>query len=422
MSDTSGHDGAAATNKPQNSQASALNMDRDFSNLSEGHDEAWTTESVKGSQPDVTVKVSQMPARAAAAIRRLSRPFRPADQGLAMAKTKGIEIPKQVQYSNKSYESLDSVLYKERARNGLADPAKLQHDGHAMQFKHSAFGAMNHNSRDTGSSLPFPLISLPEAALLQHMRRERGEEDHTDLPGSFAAKARSARSGTISTTSSKSVASPMTTMSPFSNGSPSQLRQVTKPGPSYQGFYISTQAASSVVTSSSRPNSLAILGNSNPPWSRELASVPWQQEPVNENPSFLHRVSEWTGIKKPTKSPEMPDSFQAFIRAEERRVAAEKDDIEELRRAHLAYNPHGKQELLFYLIAMASLLFPPLGLLAICGRFDSTISWCTHGRAHALTGAQRKWLKRQMFAEAIVLPVLISILSVYYGMRSPREM
>ena len=51
--------------------------------------------------------------------------------------------------------------------------------------------------------LPFPLISLPEAAMLQHFRRERGEEDHTDPGGSFAARG---RSNTISTVDSSVLA------------------------------------------------------------------------------------------------------------------------------------------------------------------------------------------------------------------------
>lgn len=50
--------------------------------------------------------------------------------------------------------------------------------------------------------LPFPLISLPEAAMLQHFRRERGEEDHTEPAGSFTGKS---RSGTVSTISSSHV-------------------------------------------------------------------------------------------------------------------------------------------------------------------------------------------------------------------------
>lgn len=47
--------------------------------------------------------------------------------------------------------------------------------------------------------LPFPLISLPEAAMLQHFRRERGEEDHTEPSGSFISRP---RLGTVSTTAS----------------------------------------------------------------------------------------------------------------------------------------------------------------------------------------------------------------------------
>ena len=47
--------------------------------------------------------------------------------------------------------------------------------------------------------LPFPLVSLPEAAKLQQFRRERGEEDHTEYGGTFSAKA---RSGTVSSIAS----------------------------------------------------------------------------------------------------------------------------------------------------------------------------------------------------------------------------
>ena len=47
--------------------------------------------------------------------------------------------------------------------------------------------------------LPFPLISLPEAAMLQHFRRERGEEDHTEPSGSFISRN---RNGTMSTMAS----------------------------------------------------------------------------------------------------------------------------------------------------------------------------------------------------------------------------
>lgn len=63
----------------------------------------------------------------------------------------------------------------------------------------------HHHDRHSGATqtsiprLPFPLISLPEAAALQYQRRERGEEDHTDPGPMFAAKARSCTISTVST-------------------------------------------------------------------------------------------------------------------------------------------------------------------------------------------------------------------------------
>lgn len=47
--------------------------------------------------------------------------------------------------------------------------------------------------------LPFPLISLPEAAMLQYFKRQRGEEDPTEAGTSFASRR---RQGTFSTMSS----------------------------------------------------------------------------------------------------------------------------------------------------------------------------------------------------------------------------
>lgn len=78
--------------------------------------------------------------------------------------------------------------------------------------------------------LPFPLISLPEAAKLQYVRRERGEEDHTDPGASFASKG---RSNTISTISSSVY--PQTPLSARFDGLPSPLHQVPLPAHVHHG-------------------------------------------------------------------------------------------------------------------------------------------------------------------------------------------
>lgn len=79
----------------------------------------------------------------------------------------------------------DQPFYRTGIPDGTSTP-------NAWHVPHAKF--LNETPR-----LPFPLISLPEAAMLQHFRRERGEEDHTVSGGSFTAKA---RSGTFSTVSS----------------------------------------------------------------------------------------------------------------------------------------------------------------------------------------------------------------------------
>lgn len=75
--------------------------------------------------------------------------------------------------------------------------------------------------------LPFPLVSLPEAAMLQHFRRERGEEDHTEYGGSFSAKARS-----VTVSSVASSHSPRTPLSTYFDGQESNWRE-SPPAPAH---------------------------------------------------------------------------------------------------------------------------------------------------------------------------------------------
>ena len=59
--------------------------------------------------------------------------------------------------------------------------------------------------------------------------------------------------------------------------------------------------------------------------------------------------------------------------------------------------------------------FPPAGLLALYGRFDSTISWHTHGELHGLDQKQLRILKQQLCAEFVVFTILVITLAVYYS-------
>lgn len=83
-----------------------------------------------------------------------------------------------------SLNVFDHPLY----RAGISEPQRLPKPTHTP---HDEF--LTHIPR-----LPFPLISLPEAAMLQHFRRNRGEEDHTEPAAVFAMKAKNATMSTLS--------------------------------------------------------------------------------------------------------------------------------------------------------------------------------------------------------------------------------
>lgn len=205
-----------------------------------GLDTAWQrgqgfNAEAKPNRPDQMAQTThQLPARAAEAIRRFSNPFRQ-DQASSRRERPGAAF--EMAKLSSSYQSLDSEPNLTGvgqpgaqgprytgSRNKLDQmPPKLpsvviDSQSNWPLFKQSSDrvgGGLPHRDTRLGDTirLPFPLISLPEAAKLQSFRRERGQEDHTDPPGFFAAKVRSARSATVSTMSS--VNSPMTPLSAY---------------------------------------------------------------------------------------------------------------------------------------------------------------------------------------------------------------
>ena len=80
-------------------------------------------------------------------------------------------------------------VYKKQSRSESDTPS-------GMKFPHQA--TKSEGIFDV-PQLPFPLLSLSEAAVKQYLRRTRGEEDHTDPVGSFISRV---GTRTISTVSS----------------------------------------------------------------------------------------------------------------------------------------------------------------------------------------------------------------------------
>lgn len=109
----------------------------------------------------------------------------------------------------------------------------------------------------------------------------------------------------------------------------------------------------------------------------------------------------------------MQGSFELFTRSEADLIESAREDM--LYRRSLPVDEDKQPRFLFLGIMTVTIFFPLIGLIALCGRFDSTIAWYSHGEVDSLTREQRAILKQQLLVEAVVYPVLITILAVYYS-------
>lgn len=69
----------------------------------------------------------------------------------------------------------------------------------------------------------------------------------------------------------------------------------------------------------------------------------------------------------------------------------------------------------FLSVFLLSFIFPVAGLLALCGVFNSTIAWYTHGEVHTFTLSQRSVLKRQLLVLAALYVALIILLAICFS-------
>ncbi|KAF4985925.1 hypothetical protein FGRMN_11053 [Fusarium graminum] len=268
--------------------------------------------------------------------------------------------------------------------------------------------------------LPFPLVSLPEAQMLQRFKRQRGEEDHTQSASDFAARG---RSYTLSTANSsclpKTPSPPQRSFWATSPGS-----EVTRPAPAHHRQRLrqvfrrrdSSERISHMLVSSS-----AILDTPPPTDPKSSTQRVWHRGPQTEvstprtiwpeardfffnteNPRAGRFQSGWdTPIERP------------FTRAETRLIEEAREDMLRHRRHSDMVAERGKK--VFMWIMILTLFFPFIGPIALYGKLNSTISWYTHGEMQCLTRDQQGTLKQQLIVEAVIYPALIISLSVYHS-------
>ncbi|RGP68477.1 hypothetical protein FSPOR_5356 [Fusarium sporotrichioides] len=269
-------------------------------------------------------------------------------------------------------------------------------------------------------SLPFPLVSLPEAQMLQQFKRQRGEEDHTESAGNFAARG---RSNTISTAASPC---PPVTPPPLRRTfwAISPEGDIARPAPTHQPQGLrqrlrrcdSSERISEILVSSS-----AILDT--PPSTKPKSSTyrAWYR---GLQPSFStprDRQTQSRGLSSSmgsNRTSRFQPDFAAFdgspfTLAETRLIEEAREDMFYHRQRTDMIAQRGKR--LFIWIMILTLFFPFIGPVVLYGKLNSTISWYTHGEIQCLTQDQRGILKQQLVVEAILYTALIIALSVHYS-------
>ncbi|KLO79432.1 uncharacterized protein LW93_2800 [Fusarium fujikuroi] len=298
----------------------------------------------------------------------------------------------------------DKPLYKRRFQESNSDkPAHVPHDDFLSKIPR----------------LPFPLVSLPEAAMLQQFKRQRGEEDHSQSAGNFGVRG---RSNTISTANSPPL--PKTPSPPKRSFWPSSTSgDVTRPArilhlhrlPQAHRPRDSNDRVTDMLVSSS-----AILDTPPPTDPKSSTHRVWYrnfQPSISTCRTGAHTPGFSTSVNSRRvghcQSEFDPLADSPFTQREARLIEEAREDIRIHRRHADMVAQRGKQ--MFMWVMILTLFFPFIGPIVLYGKLNSTISWYTHGEMQCLTKDQRGTLKQQLLVEAVVYPAIIIALSVHYS-------
>ncbi|VTT65194.1 unnamed protein product [Fusarium fujikuroi] len=298
----------------------------------------------------------------------------------------------------------DKPLYKRRFQESNSDkPAHVPHDDFLSKIPR----------------LPFPLVSLPEAAMLQQFKRQRGEEDHSQSAGNFGVRG---RSNTISTANSPPL--PKTPSPPKRSFWPSSTSgDVTRPArilhlhrlPQAHRPRDSNDRVTDMLVSSS-----AILDTPPPTDPKSSTHRVWYrnfQPSISTCRTGAHTPGFSTSVNSRRvghcQSEFDPLADSPFTQREARLIEEARKDIRIHRRHADMVAQRGKQ--MFMWVMILTLFFPFIGPIVLYGKLNSTISWYTHGEMQCLTKDQRGTLKQQLLVEAVVYPAIIIALSVHYS-------
>ncbi|EWZ90902.1 hypothetical protein FOWG_06687 [Fusarium oxysporum f. sp. lycopersici MN25] len=298
----------------------------------------------------------------------------------------------------------DKPLYKRRFQESNSErPAHVPHDDFLSKIPR----------------LPFPLVSLPEAAMLQQFKRQRGEEDHSQSAGNFGARG---RSNTISTENSPPL--PKTPSPPKRSFWPSSTSDdVTRPARIFHLHRLpqahrprdSNDRVTDMLVSSSAildtPPHTDPKSSTHRVWYRNFQPSISTARTGAHTPAFSTSINGRRVGRCQSEFDPLADS--PFTQREARLIEEAREDIRIHRQHADMVAQRGKR--MFTWVMILTLFFPFVGPIVLYGKLNSTISWYTHGEMQCLTKDQRGTLKQQLLVEAVVYPAIIIALSVHYS-------
>ncbi|KAF5713886.1 hypothetical protein FMUND_7717 [Fusarium mundagurra] len=298
----------------------------------------------------------------------------------------------------------DKPLYKRRFQESSSDkPAHVPHDDFLSKIPR----------------LPFPLVSLPEAAMLQQFKRQRGEEDHSQSAGNFGVRG---RSNTISTENSpplpKTPSPPKRSFWPSSRSEdvkqPARILHLHRLPQAHRPRDSNDRVTDMLVSSS------AILDTPPPTDPKSSTHRVWYrnfQPSISTSRTGAHTPGFSTSVNSRRvghcQSEFDPLADSPFTQREARLIEEAREDIRIHRQHADMVAQRGKR--MFMWVMILTLFFPFIGPIVLYGKLNSTISWYTHGEMQCLTKDQRGTLKQQLLVEAVVYPAIIIALSVHYS-------
>ncbi|KAG7422098.1 hypothetical protein Forpe1208_v000598 [Fusarium oxysporum f. sp. rapae] len=298
----------------------------------------------------------------------------------------------------------DKPLYKRRFQESNLDkPAHVPHDDFLSKIPR----------------LPFPLVSLPEAAMLQQFKRQRGEEDHSQSAGNFGARG---RSNTISTENSlplpKTPSLPKRSFWPSSTSDdvtrPARILHLHRLPQAHRPRDSNVRVTDMLISSSAildTPPPTDPKSSTHRVWYRNFQPSISTARNGAHTPEFSTNVNGRRVGRCQSEFDPLADS--PFTQREARLIEEAREDIRIHRQHADMVAQRGKR--MFMWVMILTLFFPFIGPIVLYGKLNSTISWYTHGEMQCLTKDQRGTLKQQLLVEAVVYPAIIIALSVHYS-------